>query len=206
MRSGRQRRSACRDSSLQLVAEGIDQILCAEDGDQIVVQAGDDQLVREAAHPLRVHHIGLDLSGCRVQLAGILQMQNAAGERVAVHHVEQRGCVIRFLNHGGRERQQIFDLRRLLERDLAGLAVGHVFFGIIAACGWEFFIFGIACPDSIQNCQRVRNVRRCLLSAAFRGAGRQRNCRHHGKQHCDPFFHTYDPPGKYSARSSALSL
>ena len=132
-------------------------------------------------------------------------MQNAAGERVAVHHVEQRGCVIRFLDHGGRERQQIFDLRRLLERDLAGLAVSHVFFGIIAARSREFFVFGIACPNGVQNGQRVGNFRRVRLRVRLCRTGCQRKRRQSGQKNRNQFFHVRTPFESFSGAGFSAS-
>ena len=117
-------------------------------------------------------------------------MERAAGEGVEIHHVHERGRAVDLSGfRRGKAQRGIKDFD-VGNGEIAGTAVAHILFGIIAAGGGEFFVVGVAVPDGFKQFERA-----CRGGVRVRGCGRaagRQNEEHHGAKHDgNDSFHEY---------------
>jgi len=116
-------------------------------------------------------------------------MERAAGERVEIHHMHERGRAVDLPGFcRGKAQRGIQDIG-IVDAEIAGSTIAHVLFGVITARGGEFLVVAVAVPNGLQQLERTRRgviVRICRSGCA---AGRQREKQHGAENNRNHSFH-----------------
>ena len=161
----------------ELGGKRIRKLGIAEERDDIVPDRNDHELVRNAAHPVPGENVLAQRGAQCGQIAAAFRMERAAGERIHIHHVHERGGSVDLPCLGGGKAQHILKRVGVGGRKSAGRTVALVFLGVVAAGGGKFLVVGIGVPHGFQQLQRACRGIGALRGRRAAGAERQQQCR-----------------------------